>query len=318
MGLIIDGAAITHAGKVRLNNEDNYNLFGLYRSDTEIGQKKDTKVTALRGTAVAVFDGMGGEEAGEVASLIAAKSLTTCEIDAVKEEALCQIQVVNKEICEEMRRRGGIRMGTTLAALYLDQDMAVCCNVGDSRCYFMRKSALRQLSVDHTEAQQMVNMGLLSQEQARKSKSWHKLTQHLGIFPEEFIIEPHFSPPIVLKSNDVFLLCSDGLTDMVKDEQIAEVLNTGKNAEEMADALVKLALSQGGRDNVTALVLQVKEECEQKKKGSKAVVRILAVLLALLVAVSAWICIKTIPKKGRIIGLPEYLWESLDFVNEKI
>lgn len=209
-------------------------------------------------------------------------------------------------------------MGTTLTALYLDQGKAICCNVGDSRCYFMRAGALRQLSADHTEAQQMVNMGILSPEQARKSKSWHKLTQHLGIFPEEFVIEPHFGPPLVLKSGDVFLLCSDGLTDMAADEQIAEILNTGKNAEQTADALVKLALSQGGRDNVTALVLKVREEREHKREGSKTVMKILVLLLALLMGLSAWICIKTIPGKGRILGRPEYLWERLDSLDERI
>lgn len=258
--LHIEGAVVTHVGSVRSNNEDNYCLFGNCRRNTEEKTRKDIKTVMPQRTAAAVYDGMGGEEAGETASLIAASMLMPCALERLKEDAGRQVQDVNEAICREMKQRGGIRMGTTMVALYLDRNTAVCCNVGDSRCYFMRDATLRQLSVDHSEARQMIEMGILSEEKARQSKSWHKLTQHLGISADEFIIEPYFSRPIALRTSDIFLLCSDGLTDMISDEEIKTILGAYRNAEETADALVKAALAHGGKDNVTALVLQVKKQ----------------------------------------------------------
>ncbi len=271
MRLKIEGAVATHVGRVRSNNEDNYNLFGNYRHDTEIKQKTENKTVLPEQMAAAVFDGMGGEEAGEVASLMAAKAFMPCEAEDIKNGAVRQMRAVNDEICGEMKRRGGVRMGTTAVALYLDKGRAVCCNVGDSRCYLMRDGALRQLSTDHSEAARMIEMGVLAPEAARQSKSWHKLTQHLGIFPEEFVIEPYVSGIVELCPGDIFMLCSDGLTDMVMDDEIARMLGEGQSAEEMAGELTGAALAAGGRDNVTVMVLKVKEDetyREEKAKGS--------------------------------------------------
>lgn len=265
--LRIDGAVATHAGNVRCNNEDNYCLFGKYRYNMEEKTRKEAGTVLTRRTVVAVYDGMGGEEAGETASLLAARMLVPCALKRIKEDAGQQIQTVNEAICREMKRHG-IRMGTTMVALYVDRNTAVCCNIGDSRCYFLRDSVLRQLSVDHSEARRMIEMGVLSEEKARQSSNWHVLTQHLGIPVDEFMIEPHFSQPIALQPDDVFLLCSDGLTDMVSDEEIRKILCTCRNTEEMADMLTGAALTHGGKDNVTALVLQVKKRNTRKGKFS--------------------------------------------------
>jgi protein phosphatase len=99
-------------------------------------------------------------------------------------------------------------MGSTLAALYLDGDTAVGCNVGDSRIYLYRSCHLRQISTDHTTAQMLVNMGALSPEQARSHPGRRVLRQHIGIFEEELTIMPSFTDPIALQHGDVFLLCS--------------------------------------------------------------------------------------------------------------
>lgn len=273
MGLQIEGAALTHVGRVRSNNEDNYNLFGKCRRNTEINLQWNTETVRLGQAAAGVFDGMGGEEAGEVASLMAAVSFTPCKLGQVTEEAKKQVWAVNDKICQEMKKRGGIRMGATMAALYLEGNKAVSCNVGDSRCYLMRKGLLRQLSTDHNEARKMMELGILTPEEARHSMSRHRLTQHLGIHPDEFMIEPYFSPMIHLQPGDIFLLCSDGLTDMVEDEEIEKILSIFNDAESMADILVSVALRHGGKDNVTALVLLVKEGVDspiQSIKGAGA------------------------------------------------
>lgn len=258
MDLYAEGAVSTHVGNIRLKNEDNYNLFGMHRKSVEERIRKDSKTMLLHQTAVAVFDGMGGEMSGEVASLIGAEMITPCTLDRI-EDVEQQILTVNDVVCAERKQRGGIRMGATVAALYLDNNMAVSCNVGDSRCYFLRNGVLQLLSVDHSEAGKLIEMGILSEEEARRGHKWHALTQYLGISKDEFIIEPYFSQKIELQPKDIFLLCTDGLTDMVMDEEIKSILQASGNVEEKADTLIDVALQYGGRDNVTSLVLQIQE-----------------------------------------------------------
>ncbi len=257
MHLKIEGAVVTDAGKRRTGNEDNYYLFGNYKYDTNVNFKKERKTVLAEQMLAAVYDGMGGEEAGEVASLTAARFFIPCTLENIQKEAAYQTECANRAICEEIQRRGGGRMGTTAVMLYIDKGKAVCCNVGDSRCYFMREGILWQISVDHSEAGNMIRMGILDEEKARKSKSWHKLTQHLGIFPEEFMLEPHFGEEISMQEGDLFLLCSDGLTDMVPDGEIKEILNSTQDVADASERLVEAALENGGRDNVTAMVLRV-------------------------------------------------------------
>lgn len=94
------------------------------------------------------------------------------------------------------------------------------CNVGDSRVYFFRSGVLHQITRDHSKSQRLVSMGILTEEEARNHPSKHELTQHLGIFPEEMLIDPEFSDPLDVHPGDLFLLCSDGLTDMVDDGKL--------------------------------------------------------------------------------------------------
>lgn len=287
MELGIKGAVVTSAGNIRSSNEDNYYLFGNYRYDTNVNSKKEEKESLAGQALAAVYDGMGGEESGELASLTAARFFMPCKWEKVQEEALYQAKCANEELCREIRKRDGGRIGTTAVALYLDEGKAICCNVGDSRCYLMRDGILQQLSMDHSEAENMVRMGLLDPAQARQSTGWHRLTQHLGILPEEFLIEPYFSGQITLRKGDRFLLCSDGLTDMVMDDEIAAILGSAKDAAGAVDELVKSALLHGGRDNVTAMVLEVFPAAlwqELHKIMKKALKMLLIVLLILVMS----------------------------------
>ena len=186
----IDGAARTHTGRVRSNNEDNFYLLGRYREDVEKGEDEAVCRAADRRFLAAVADGMGGEEQGEKASLMAVKALKPCTFEEIKAEAVSAIDKANREICEEIEGRGGRRMGSTLVSLYMDEGKAVCCNVGDSRAYLLREGRLSQLSVDHNKAGRMVELGVLTPEQAARHPSRHELTQHLGIFADEMVIEP--------------------------------------------------------------------------------------------------------------------------------
>lgn len=258
--LYITAAAGTDAGRVRDNNEDNYYLCGQYREDPNVGHAEAVFGGAGRHVLVAVADGMGGEDHGEVASLCVVRHLRPSTIGQVREMAINSVRAANQEICRRIVENDGSRMGSTLAALYIDAGQAVCCNVGDSRVYHMRDGQLTQLSTDHNRAQQMVNIGVLTPEQAGHHPSRHELTQHLGIFEEEMVIEPAITEALALQPGDTFLLCSDGLTDMLTDAEIASVLAVGKSPEDEARELIRQALERGGKDNVTVVSVHVAED----------------------------------------------------------
>ena len=259
MNFRISAAARTHVGRIRTNNEDNFYLQDHIRKDVDQKNAEyhgDWKASRF---LAAVADGMGGEAQGETASLMTVEALKPCRLEGIEEAARTAIERANREICSEIEKNGGRRMGSTLAALYIDDGKARCCNIGDSRVYLLRKGRFTRLSTDHNKAGRMVELGVLTPEQAARHPSRHELTQHLGIFEEEMVLEPAFGEPVTLQEGDVFLLCSDGLTDMVPEAAIAACLSREAPPEEQTESLVQLALDGGGRDNVTALVVQINE-----------------------------------------------------------
>ena len=253
----LDAAVRCNVGKVRDNNEDNVYLCGAYRKDVAQNDFRAAEQVSGAPALFAVCDGMGGQENGERASLIAVRHLRPHPIDNVRVAAGQDFLSANTEICDDIRRAGGVRMGATVAALYVDGDRALAGNIGDSRIYLFRGGNLEQLSEDHDEAARMVRLGILTKEQALTDKRRHRLTQHLGLFSDEVIPEAYWSDLIALQEEDRFLVCSDGITDMLKDEQIRGILARKQPAKETADLLVEEALRAGGRDNATALVVDV-------------------------------------------------------------
>lgn len=254
-------------GLIRNNNEDNFYLDGEHltennRDNSDTFTHNPSEEVQIYG----VFDGMGGEAMGEVASLIAAQAIKKTHQKIKEKEVnlekiiLNTVQSANAQICKKMMDSGERRIGATFSLLAIDDDKATVFNVGDSRVYMVRDGELKQISVDDTSVQRLINMGMITDEEAKTHKDRHKLTQHLGIFSDEMKIEPHISEPITIKKDDLFLLCSDGLTDMLKDEEILEILKQKKNCKEFSSALVKAALKNGGEDNVTALVVRADSE----------------------------------------------------------
>lgn len=251
----LQAAVVCHVGCVRGNNEDNFYLQGQIRQSVEElntqAQFGGPDVDAL----FAVADGMGGEAKGEFASLAAVQALHSCSSEQGRRAISRCFSRANAVICREIDQTGH-KMGTTLATLYIDDGKATVCNIGDSRGYLFRDKSLAQVSTDHTQVQQMIDLGILTPEAAREHPQRHVLTQHLGIHECDMIIQPTFSEELQLETGDTFLLCSDGLTDMVGDETICAILSSG-TPEQQTQALVEEALRNGGQDNVTVLVVQV-------------------------------------------------------------
>jgi PPM family protein phosphatase len=249
----------TDIGLKRSANEDSWiiedGLRGCYGSDR-------------RGMIFAVADGLGGHNAGHIASRMACDTILSYfeNIKHLIHNGLNQQSVQVRKTLSSMMYKidEAIRikshadenladMGTTLSAMVLLKGAAVLSHVGDSRIYRLRDMKLTQLTPDHTFVQEMIDEGEIIEEDAATHPLRHMLTQALGT---EEPIETVFTDIISVERGDKFLLCSDGLTNMVPDDIITEVLGSKTNPENIVDSLVGKALQNGGKDNITVIVVE--------------------------------------------------------------
>lgn len=252
---IISFSAICDPGLIRGENQDNVYCDGRFRRD--ISERLTFRRSGItRGSALfAVADGMGGEANGAQAALEVVGNLDKVGKAGGSSAVVSQLLKVNRAICDMIDTDGGKRMGSTFAGVLFQDRLAHIVNIGDSRVYLFRDKRLVQQSIDDTLVQPMVDMGILTPEAARSHPDKHRLSQHLGIFPDEMLIEPH-EKTIQTRAGDVFLLCSDGLTDMLTDEELASCLATEGSIEKASDALLSKALDRGGKDNISILLLK--------------------------------------------------------------
>ena len=252
MAYILDAACLCNTGKVRKNNEDNFFFDGRCLEAENNGLRHPVMMTSSlrREVCLAIFDGMGGENFGEYASFAAAdcmqyitRKLKDYFIPERKYlNRMCL--TINEAVVSKQQEFCTDRMGTTMVALYFSHGYVYVCNLGDSRAYRLRDGEFLQLSVDHVE----------KREGQQKKKA--PLTQHLGIDPENFLIEPYIAKGELMRG-DQYLLCSDGLTDMLTNFEIDEILSNSASAEESTQKLVDAALEKGGKDNVTVIVCRI-------------------------------------------------------------
>ena len=226
-------SAISNRGKVRKENQDRIYISGIDQRDADQINRKGTLEAAP--VTFAIFDGMGGELCGKTAAKIAADTVQKHE--NMEPTLLCR--TINQNICSFMDQQHISSMGSTAAIMQVSHNAVYCCNLGDSRAYYVSGGEMLQISVDHT-----VTLG-----------KKRVLTQYLGIPETEVVIEPSIRK-VALKKNDKLLLCSDGLTDMVSREEIAEIVNQNQT-EEAATALFEAAMAHGGKDNISIIVCEV-------------------------------------------------------------
>ncbi len=204
---------------------------------------------------LAVADGMGGHLAGEVAAQIAIDTLKgTVIVDPVLDCLRNVFQAANRTIFERGKNNKEQEgMGTTLTAVYLQDLKAYLAHVGDSRAYLICGDSIRQLTEDHSYVNQLVALGTLSKEEAKKHPQRNILLRVLGI-DEEIEVDVN---EISLNLGDRILLASDGLFTDVSQEKIAEILTKGLSIENTATELIDAALAAGGKDNVTVVIGEV-------------------------------------------------------------
>lgn len=233
--LTFETGVASHVGLVRQRNEDGY----LIQPETGIW---------------AVADGMGGHEGGYFASATVIRSLRSIGFPASAPDLLARFEdrVFRANSClkETAERRGGGVMGATIAALLAHDNFYACIWSGDSRVYLVRADAIVQLSRDHTEAQELVEQGVLSREEARNWPGSNVVTRAIGVHEDVEMELEHG----VLRPGDRFVICSDGLTVHVEDAEIMERV-ASLVPQQACDALVGLALERGGTDNITIVVV---------------------------------------------------------------
>ena len=237
-------AARSDVGMIRSGNEDNY----------------FADANPLRGLFI-VADGMGGHTAGEVASEMAVQ-IVARELTGVKDVRADNVRLMvsrsllraNAAIYErtltEIDKQG---MGTTVSALLLSHSRYLIGQVGDSRVYLLRDGALRQLTKDHSYVQEQVDAGFLTPEQARYHPYSNVITRCVGAGEN---VEPDVYGGDV-RAGDLFLVASDGLTGMVDDRRLQQLLLSRATPGRLVDALISEANGRGGLDNITAIVVQV-------------------------------------------------------------
>lgn len=224
---------------------------------SDVGRVRDLNEDSCGfvGTLFVVADGMGGAKAGEVASAMAVQHLLTLEgEDSGFSDVLHTIVEANAAIHRKAREDESFTgMGTTVTVLKLVINRAFVAHVGDSRAYLARGGELRQLTSDHTLVAELVRNGGITEREALVHPQRHFLTRALGT---EIQVDPEIIE-IGTEPGDTFLLCTDGLSGMLSDGEIAKVLESGQMAQNIAEELVRRACEAGGSDNVSVIVVRV-------------------------------------------------------------
>lgn len=271
----LEAAGLTHPGRVREENQDHFLIARLGRSlrtlSTSLPSGEIPRRFDEAGIVLMVADGMGGTAGGEVASRTAIRTLVhimvempdwvlrgdDAGLERLVRRATRFYRALNNEISQRAQAEPGLSgMGTTMTVAYAIGRVLFVSHVGDSRAYLRRGEELRQLTRDHTHVQRLVEDGVITPEEAATHRLRHVLTNVLGGNSTGDGLEIH---RIELEHGDQVLLCSDGLTEVVRDEEIAEVLGRGLAPEFVCRTLVDLALERGGPDNVTVVDAQCAE-----------------------------------------------------------
>jgi protein phosphatase len=270
--------AQTHAGMTGKNNEDRYAVTSFVLSEDD----RTPVIFAV------LADGIGGHRAGEVAAELAVNHImqVVAKSDArhiqqtIKEAVIEASDAIAAHSASNENLKG---MGATCAIAWIIGDRLYTAYVGDSRIYLMRGGRIQQLTVDHSWVQEAIEKGVITPEMAREHPNVHVIRRYLGspeppepdfrlkVFDGEGDQQAEANQGMQLLPDDVVLLCSDGLTDLVWDDEILETVRTRSNIREAARALVDLANSRGGHDNITIVLVAVPADFKLvvKKKGKK-------------------------------------------------
>ncbi|WP_104055282.1 MULTISPECIES: PP2C family serine/threonine-protein phosphatase [unclassified Arthrobacter] len=247
-------------------------VFG-YASDRGLRREQNEDSLIAADPVFAVADGMGGHEAGEVASSICVRTLGEAAFvgEHLPKVGADELRALLREADTRIREATGGRAGTTVTGAVLVSGDGVPCwlvfNVGDSRTYRLTGGALEQITVDHSEVQELVDMGQITPDEALIHPRRHVVTRALGTGSDtqaDYWLIP-------VEPGDRLLVCSDGLTGEVSDGQLQQILSSVANPQDACAAMVQAALRSGGRDNITVLVVDVETANERTGQAAAGV-----------------------------------------------
>lgn len=287
--------ALTHPGMRGKNNEDRYGVSAFRMEDAD-------RTPAL---LAVLCDGIGGHRAGEVAAEIAVNRISASV--AVNGESLAPVSVLQAAVqsasqaiySQAQANHHQEGMGATCACAFIVGRRLYLTNVGDSRAYLVRSGGIHQLTTDHTWIQEAIEKGVLTPEQAEGHPNTHVIRRFLGSpQPPEADLRLHVTggendqaaianQGMVLKDGDLLLLCSDGLTDLVEDEEIASALNH-HTLHDAAEELIQLANARGGHDNITLIGIQVPGTLKRRRSVMALILTGLFVILLAGLAAGLW------------------------------
>ena len=265
-----DISALSHPGHRRANNEDHYLILKLGRILETLGTSLPAGVVPDRDEEVnyvmMIADGMGGHAAGEIASQTALSALIGLALDLpdwilkvdqahvrnLEERSRSRFQKVSDMLVDLAQRQPALQgMGTTLTvARSLGRDLMIS-HVGDSRAYLLRAGTLHRLTKDHTFAQLLVDLGRMTPEEAARSSHRHALTNVIGGSTTDLAVDIEF---LKIEDGDRVFLCSDGVTDLLDDQILKNILCECVKSSDACERLIQQSLDAGGRDNVTVIV----------------------------------------------------------------
>lgn len=249
--LRVEAGVATDTGCVRTVNED----------ALRVVRPTDADVMTQRGVLAVVCDGMGGHEAGEVASALALETIIN-RLDQdnreLPQDLVRAVQAANRAIFDTARENPRLQgMGTTCCVLQMRGGMAYCAHVGDSRCYLIRGNELFVMTEDHSAVMDLVRRGIITLEDARTHPDKNVISRALGSHRDVEVSA--WTHPFIVQPGDTFLLCSDGLYDLVDDELIRVTVGTGDvHAQVACDRLIALARERGGHDNISVAILRMR------------------------------------------------------------
>jgi len=293
----INVSAITHEGMSGKNNEDRYGVSAYALSE----------IDSTPSLLAIVADGIGGHAAGEIAAEIAVETIShivaasdaSAPLDVLNNAITQAGQAVHKQSISDLAQHG---MGSTCVCVWIIGDKLYTASVGDSRIYLLRQGAIQQISTDHTWVQEAIKHGIITPDQARGHPQSHIIRRYLGskkaaevdfhlrLDSDETDEQALANQGMVLLPDDQIVLCSDGLTDLVTDEEIQTIIKES-GLEEGLQRLVDLANQRGGHDNITIVALQAlieKRKPDEKKRSTSKFVWVagfIAAILALIIVI---------------------------------
>jgi protein phosphatase len=235
----------------------------------------DPETQFKKGTLTIVADGMGGHASGEVASLMAVELISELyyadKRNSAPEALKIAVEQANRQIYDaSLTDEKYYGMGTTVIALVLQNGQAFSAHVGDSRLYRLRAGAMEMLTLDHSQVMEMVKYGIISMEEARNHDDKNVILRAVGTQP---VVEAELSEPFTVEAGDQFLLCSDGLCDMLEDEEIRGIWATARDVHAAGEQLINQAKENGGHDNITVGIVRVAAAGEMEASKNVRITR---------------------------------------------